>query len=595
MAASYKKTFIFLAFLSLQGQIFSKVPFVRNQPLEVKALEILEINKFKQKSNSLENKFLMLKSGILYLISKGEQLKALEKYKEYTIKTGSHDYKLLREMCLMIIEDAIEKGTEEDSLLALIAMEITGEDMFTHHLGKLLKSNFFPVQAKALSLLKRIDNDYSDILINSCLSSNFIMLRLEALSILVQKHNKTALGKVEALMNMVNKMYHPIFVDFYAIAGTKYAISIMKQMLNDSDINLNLATIIACKNYKIEQLIPNLRNSLTHTSPIIKEACADALAAFHDSTCIPKLEKLCLSKHTEIRLAAYFALYSMGEKSKKEAIFNLAKEGNLFAILLLAKIDGSEKCLHEIYYSDDNDLRINSAVSLLEIKDPLCLPVIKDLITLDNNVYYININHSPGRAFQHLSVAALSSVQNKAMIPQLIYQTLMIQNSLLAKTIDLPRNKFMDIIEDLFSKKRNNLIPTAIALLENFDDKESLNYLMEKSKTLGAPFIRTCCNLSLWKSTRDVVYKDAIDSWLKEFGKHQMISFSQNTTKNEKKTSVSGYELTLEEKSHLLIQCFLHICSSHENAGLESVLEAMRTGFAKNRIPLAGVVLKTIQ
>ena len=32
----------------------------------------------------------------------------------------------------MIIEDAIAKGGEENTLLALIAMEITGEDVFTY-------------------------------------------------------------------------------------------------------------------------------------------------------------------------------------------------------------------------------------------------------------------------------------------------------------------------------------------------------------------------------------------------------------------------------------------------------------------------------
>jgi hypothetical protein len=597
MATSCKKTFILLTFLCFLPPLTLSplLPVVRNQSVESKALELLEIGKSKQKSTSYENKFFMLKSSALYLISKGDQINGLKKYKEYVSKTQSHDYKLLREICLMIIEDGIAKGTEQESLLSLIAMEIAGEDVFTHHLGKLLKSNFFPVQAKTLSLLKRIDNDYSDILIKSCLSSSFIMLRLEALSILVQKHNKTALGQVEALMNMVHKQYHPIFVDFYAMAGTKYAVTILKQMLSDGDLNLNLATIAACKNYKIEELIPNLRNCLTHTSSIVREAAADALGAFNDSIAIPKLEKMGLSNQTETKLAAWYALYCMGDKSKKEDIITLAKGGNLFAISLLSHIDGSEKCLHEIYYLDDNDLRINSGISLLEMKDPLCLPVIKDLITLDKDVYYINVTYSPGRAFQHLTVTPLSTVKHKEMIPRLIYQTLMIQNSLLAKTIDLPRNKFMEVMDEIFLKKRNSLIPTAISLLENFDDQKSLDYLMEKSKTLGAPFIRTSCHLSLWKSTKNPIHKEAIDSWLKEFGKHQMISFSQNTEKTNKKNSVTGYELTLEERSHLLIQCFLNICISHENAGLDSILEAMITGHEKNRIPLAGVVLKTIQ
>ena len=263
-------------------------------------------------------------------MSKGDQVGSLNKYREYHKKSGEHNYKLLREMALIIIENAITWGTEEDTLLSLIAMELANEDSFTHHLGKLIKSRYYPVQAKTLSLLRQIDNDYSEMLIKSCLSSNFIMLRLEALSILVQKHNKSALGQVEALMNMVHKHYHPVFVDFYAMAGTKYAISVLKKMINDKDLNLNLATILAAKNYHIEEMIPNLRHSLTHTSPIIQEAAASALGVFSDSYSTSKLKALTLSAHDETKLAALLALYKMDMPDHKAEIISLAKSGNLF-------------------------------------------------------------------------------------------------------------------------------------------------------------------------------------------------------------------------------------------------------------------------
>ena len=182
------------------------------------------------------------------------------------------------------------------------------------------------------------------------------------------------------------------------------------------------------------------------------------------------------------------------------------------------------------------------------------------------------------------------------MILGLQQQTMMIQNDLLAKSIELPRKKFMTIIDEIFLTKRNNLIPTAIALLENFDDGEARSYLQNKSTMPGAPFIRTSCHLSLWKNTREDVHKDAIISWIKDIGKHELINMSQKpTSKKGQKSTISGYELTLEEKSHLLIQAFLNICVAHEKSGLDCIIDAMIEGHEKNRTPLAGVLLKTIQ
>ncbi|MCH9621364.1 MAG: hypothetical protein S4CHLAM20_07840 [Chlamydiia bacterium] len=596
MGIPYKK--ITLLSLVVSTHIFSH-EVSRLHPEEkkrIKALDLVEINRHTNNFKSNKNIHPMMKSQILYLMSKGDQVGALRKYRQYFKKTGQHNYKLLREMSLAIIEQAVSWGEEEDTLLSLIAMEIAQEDSFTHHLGKLIHSKYYPVQAKTLSLLRRIDNEYSEMLIKSCLSSQFIMLRLEALSILVQKHNESALGQVEALMNMVHHFYHPMFVDFYALAGTKYAISVMKQMISNKNLNLNLATILAARNYRIEEMIPNLRHSLTHTSPIIQEAAAVALGSFSDSYSLSRLKTLSTSSHEETKLAALLALYSMDQKDYKDEIINLAKNGNLFAISSLASLDNTRRALHEIYYSDDNNLRINSALSMLEKKNPLSIPVIKDLITLDSNVFYIEVVNSPGKCFRALRLKPLSSLEKKEMIPMVKSHTVMIQNQILSKTIDLPRDKFMKIIDDIFLKKRNTLIPTAIALLENFDDDESKAYLSKKATMPGAPFIRTACHLSLWKSTKKKQHKEAITSWIKQFGKHEMISIQQKSTdKDSKKNQISEYELSLEEKSHLLIQAFLNISYSREKAGLDCILEAMINGHEKNRIPLAGVLLKTIQ
>lgn len=588
-----KKTLLQITlFIFIPLLLFAKTAPTLEQK-KARALKILELNKFtnNEPSSPLEQ----MRSKILFHLTKKNSILGLKKYKEYQKELGSHDYPLLREIALMIIEDGISKGTEDDALLSLVALEITGENSLSHLFGKLVKSKHFPVQAKTLSLLQKIHDDHADILIKSYLTSNFITLRLEALSILVQKHHSFALGQVEALMNMVHKHYHPIFVDFFAMSRTSYAITSLKQMMSNIDLNLSLATIIAAKKFRIEELIPNLRSSLTNTSPIIQEGAASALGSFKDSYSKERLELLMHSTHPEVSLAAHFALYELGETNKKDAICKLAKTGNAFAISLLPKIENSKKLLREIYFNDNTSLRINSALSLLELQDPVCLPVINDLITLDPNIYCLQPAYSPGKAFSTLKLIPFSSIDKKVQ-EHAKSSTLQIQQSLLAKCIDLPRDKCMKVIENIFSKKYNLLIPTAIGILENFNDKEAITFLKEKSITPGAPFIRTSCHLSLWKRYHEKMHQDAIFSWLKEFGKHQMIGFAEKKSdKKAKNLSITEYDLTLEEKSHLLIGAYLSAGYMRNSAGLDCIIDAMIEGHKKNQIPLAGVLLKTIQ
>ena len=498
-------------------------------------------------------------------------------------------------MALVIIENGIAKGSQEDAILSLIALEIAGETSLSHLLGRMVKSSYFPVQAKTLSLLKNQNTAKADNLIESFLTSNFIMLRLEALSILVQKRQSKALGQVEALMNMVHKNYHPVFVDFFAMARTKYALSTLKQMMCDRDLNLSLAAILAAKNHHIEELIPNLRSCLTNTSAILQEGAAFSLGHFKDNLSKDRLQKLSSSKADEVSLAASFALYQLGEKEAGKNIIALAKQGNPFAISLLPKIEGTKTLLHEIYYSEDNAKRIPAALALLELKDPLCLPVINDLITLNTDAYCLEASYSPGRCFSSLHLVATSSL-DKRVVESVKGVTSQIQSHLLTRCIDLPRHRAMQAIDRIFQSRYNLMIPVAIGVLENYGDEDAKIYLKEKACLPGAPFIRTSCHLSLWRSTHEKVHQEAIFSWLKEFGKNQMIAFSQkNSNKKEGNFSLPGFDLTLEEKSHLLVQAFLSVAMLRETAGLDCIINAMIEGHEKNQIPLAGVLLKTIQ
>ena len=535
----------------------------------------------------------LLEKKIQYLCSNKETKKGLKKYIEYRNNIKNHNYNLLRKIALSIVEDAISNKSDEDTFLGLLALEISNEDGFCHYFKEFTKSKLFPIQAKTLSILKNIETEEAISLIQSYLSSDFIILRLEALSILVQKQTKSSIGEVEALMNLVSKNYHPMFVDFYAMCGDKYAISTIKKMLCQPHINLHVAVVNAIKKYKIEELIPNVRDLLTHTNPNIQEISCSAIGSLQDFHSIQNLEILANSKHPLTALAAHEALYKMGKKTSSESIKKLAKNKNLFAISILDSIENSIDLLKELYHNNNKDVQMNAAISLLKEKNSYCLPLIKKLLNLDINNHYIATINSPGNAFTSYTIVPSYKLNNPQQSISAKGQSLEFQRNILQECINLTTDEFISIIDEIFTQKNNMLIPLAVTLLENLNNIESKKCLVRGSEMLGAPFTRIYSHLSLWKLTKNKYHRNYIEKWIKNTGKHKIIDISQN--KNTQKFDSSRYELSLDEKSHLLIDSLLNISKNHDSDGLDCIIELIINGHEKNIPLLAGVLLKTIQ
>jgi hypothetical protein len=65
-----------------------------------------------------------------------------------------------------------------------------------------------------------------------------------------------------------------------------------------------------------------------------------------------------------------------------------------------------------------------------------------------------------------------------------------------------------------------------------------------------------------------------------------------NTKVSEK---ASPFELTPEEHSRLLIECYQTIAQEHDEQSIDIILEGLKSGHCKNRPVLAGLLIQAIQ
>ncbi len=57
----------------------------------------------------------------------------------------------------------------------------------------------------------------------------------------------------------------------------------------------------------------------------------------------------------------------------------------------------------------------------------------------------------------------------------------------------------------------------------------------------------------------------------------------------------SAFELTPEEHSRLLIECYQTIVMEHDDKSIDTILDGLKSGHSNNRPVLAGLLIQAIQ
>lgn len=530
---------------------------------------------------------------VLYLMQAGHLDTALNLYRDYTQKLGRHDFGLVQQMGISLLDQGYHSSDPEIQMLTLFGCGVALDEKVLYILEEGLRSQNPQFQLVSLSFLSRYQHDSADEFLNRALTSNYLPIRLEAVYLLAEKKMPTAVPQIEALMCKVDPEYHSIFPQLFAMAGTADAMRTMRKLLVHPKENVRIATILSAAKYGRDDLLPNIRTLATHHSTAQQEVCAMAFGVMHDETSAAKLEAFANNGAPMVRLAALQALYRLGRKETRLAIEAAAKQGDLFAIYMLADMPGSEDTLATLTTSPNIQVRFNAAISLLQRHDRRCLKSIAEILIKDSRDLVISDIESHGGALSAIKVipSAQQNLDDGSVAKEL---SLNMREQILRKALALPESDFLLLANAIFEAKQNDLVPVLVASLETLQSPAAIALLKTQQQRAGAPLIRNYCNLALFRLKEKGPYADNLQAWIALQHKEEIIRFRPIVPVDPKGVSVA-YQLTPEETTRLLVDSLEAFAASQESRGIDVLLDAIQKGNGKNKYALAGLLMRASQ
>jgi HEAT repeat protein len=529
---------------------------------------------------------------IIFLIQHDQQEQAIALYQQRFKEAGVHDFELLHRIGLAVLEQGFRQSDPEIQLLTLFGASLSIHNDAYYILEESLKNKQPQIQLVALRALACLQSDRADKALQRALSSDYLLIRLEALNQLCLKRHPEAIAQAESLMYKMPAILLPVFPQFFATSSQPQAVRHLRKLLNHYDQKVRLQAILSIIKYKRDDFLPQLRRLLNQLTYNGQEACATALGIFRDEASAQKLEALTASAYPQVSLAACLALYRMGREEAGDQIKEKAQEGDPFAISLLGEIEGGEEILVDLLHHSNMQVRLNATVALLEKNDSSCLEGLQEFLIRNKQDFGFTQMHSPGRSLE--AWKAVPSASQVLKDDATAYcSSLEFREELLTKACHLPEQDFLKIASLVFRYQQNALIPHLISLLEEINSPGVIEFLKTYQHMVGAPLVRQYCTLALYRLQEEGSYGEQLRQWVENSYDQALIRFRPmkpwDTSLND-----ANYQLTPEETSALLVETFQAFAANQDSLGVEVLLEAIRSGHKKNRYALAGLLLRAI-
>lgn len=528
---------------------------------------------------------------ILFMIRMGEHENAVKQYQTLFETTGRHDFELLHQMGLSVLEYGSRQNDPESQLLSLYGSSISAHEDVYYILEDSLKSKFQEIQLIAMHALAHFQTDRADQALLGMLGSPSLKIRYEAVHELCKKKHPKAVPQAESLMYKTPRDFWAIYPPLFAMVGDQHSTRVLRRMFNQPAKDTQLALTLSIAKYERDDLLPQIRQLTTQLNFANQEACAFAIGHLKDEQAISKLEKLSTSQYSNVAVAAKLALYRLGRKEPIQKIEEAAKKGDLYAIAALGEIENHPQVLLELLNQDDIQIRINALISLLQQDHPRALELVEELVIRDNRDLGFTSQESPGKTLTTWKVTTSASQLFKENISAYI-EHIKFKEAVLEKLRELSEERFISLADKILYSQQNDLVPKTVELLEDLGTEGSIKSLKIHQQQLGAPLVRNYCNLVLYRLNEPGPYGEQLRIWVKNKIQTQFIRMEPFDPWELGKGS---YALTPEETSKLLIDSFLAFAMNQDSLGIEALIEAIGSGHAKNKYALAGLLLRATQ
>jgi HEAT repeat protein len=534
-----------------------------------------------------------IKLHALYLMQQNHIEESLGRYREFSKLKGSYDFDVLRQMGLILLQKGIQSDNPQIFLMTLLGAGLSNSSSALEILEKGLNSPDPQIQLLSLHFISQIDEDKASDLLNRAMSSQHLSTRMEAAFYMAQKKHPLALGQIEGLMFRLPPVFKPYFPSFFALLGTSDATKTLLRLIDDPDPQVRVESILNVARLNRDDFLPILRKRLNHSHVAELEASCFAVGILKDSSSSAKLKKLSTSPTESIQLSASRALFHLGDRSGIPFIEELAKKQNLFAISTLGEIPESENILSSLIQSKDIQVRINAAISLLQRRDPRCLPTLLEILILDGRDLAFHPLPTIGRT--QSIIKAVPSAELRAKDPTLnLGFSIAIRDHLLKETVHLPEDTFLEIADKLFQAQQNDLVPTLIHLLENLRTEKAIALLKKGTEKITSPLIRDYCHLALYRLKEKGPHEEYMNHWVMHQKQEEMIRL-RPLLPWKYRFEQSDYTLSPEETSQLLIEAFLSIADQRNEKSIAFLLEAIQFSNPINRYALMGLLMRATE
>lgn len=530
------------------------------------------------------------KNHILFLMRSGRISQAIDVYRQYHQQLGKHDYDLIQEMGLLLLDQGFHSSDPDIRMMTTFGAGISLNERALNILEASIDSGVPELQMIGLNFLSQYHHDIADEALQRAMNSPHPLIRLETAYILAQKKAPRAYAYAESLMYRFEDLILPLFPQFFAMIGTAEATRMLRKLMGNANEDVRMAAILSAAKYGRDDLLPKIRTLATHHEKAQQEACAYALGVLKDEKSIPRLEILARSNVPQISLAAQRSLYQLGRKEYKSQIEQKAREHDVYAIGSLGDIEGSEDLLAELLKDKNLQVKVNAAVALLHLKDPRCLPVLIDILVMDSKGLIFSKISSKGRSLSAWK-AVPSGKQNFNDDPVAFELSLNLREDLLEEALDLPEKDFLAIAKVIFMRQQNDLVPLLSELLEKLHSTNTIALLKEHQQQIGAPLIRNYCNLALYNLKEPGPYSDNIRAWVGNMHNEELIRF-RPFLPMELRDHEETYQLTPQDNSSFLIASFESFITNKDEKGIDILLNAIDKGNNKNKYALAGLLMR---
>ena len=527
---------------------------------------------------------------ILYHIHHGDTKTGLNCYLDSIDTTKEHDYTLLQQAGINLLEQGASSSDVEVQMMCLLGAGVSLSPPLLPILEKGIQSDNMQAQLAALNFLSMLEDDQADRIFLSALSSPFLLTRLEACFNLSKKNHPSVLAHLQSLIIKVPEPLRALFPQIVVNLDSNSANQMMRQLLSDGDLVTRCEAIIATAKAHRDDFLPQVRLLASQAQVIQQECAAMALGELQDRQAVNTLKALTYSRQKSVRLAACYSLYQLGDKSGLPIIE--AEGEDLYAVVLRGKIPTkqSKKQLLDSVRFGQRDIRLNATLALLEMRDENCIPYLKEIITSEKkDIGYIQ-SGSPGGAIKFWKSVVSASYKEK-LYPAVLQESAALRQQVLLKTLDFNEDAFLDLAQSIFDEDQRSLIPITLELLTNHRSSKAMTMLHHQQQHSTSEFVRTYCDLALYKLGEEGPYEQNLVAWVKERQNTMMIRFREEKSSERE----SKFSLNPEEQSRLLITVFETLAQAQNHAGIDALIHAIAHGHAHNRYALAGLLIRTTE